>query len=361
MLGKEAPIRRLAASHTARALRCGILIAGLGAGLGAGVGAGAGCAVPIRIADLNKEIPRTTMPIAVRAGIDTMSDPETARRVQRLLADPQMRAVQEALVAGLVDGTLATLSDKERAERIGAMTMKAMTGLLQGASRELSAGLGAATQSALDGALDTALSPVHRRQLETLLTEIVVATIRAVAAGLREAEVGKHLSESITDQVGPALGKALREEVAPGFAALLQNEELNRALGATAKRLGRELVLGATEALAQTQQPKADGSLLSRITELAQQGARLFGSAAWLLILIIAALLAWTLKLLAQSRSYREEAERRAAMTRFLTEATKVAQGKPWSEELLSALQDHLRAEEQAIAELRAKKRGAKR
>lgn len=352
MLGTSHRIHRLAAHDAPRLLRC--LVIGW-------LGASAACAIPIRIADLNKEIPRTTMPIAVRSGIDTMSDPETTRRVQRLLADPQMRAVQEALVAGLLDGTLATLSDKERAERIGALTTKAMTGILQGAARELSAGIGAVTQSAVDGALDTALSPTRRRDLERLLGEIIAATIRAVAAGLRDAEVGKKISGSITEQVGPALGKALRDDVAPGLAALLQNEELNRSLGATAKLLGRELVLGATEALAQTQQPKAEGSLLSRITELAHEGARLFGSAAWLLLLIIAALLAWTMKLLAQSRSYREEAERRAAMTRFLVEATKVAEGKPWSEELINGLQQRIRAEEQVIAEARRPKRSSGR
>lgn len=352
MRGQRHHIPPLAAPAASRA-RSGFLLAGLCAWLGGS----AGCAIPIRVTDLNKEIPRTTMPVAVRAGIDSMSDPEITRRVQRLLADPQMRAVQEALVAGLVDGTLATLSDKERAERIGALTTKAMTGILEGASRALSSGLGAATESALNGALDSALSPAHRRELESLLSELVAATVRAVVSGLRDAEVGNRLASAITEQVGPALGKALREDVAPGFAALLQNEELNRALGATAKMLGREMVLGATEALAQTQQPKTEGSLLSRITELAHEGARLFGSAAWLLVLIIIALIAWTLKLLAQSRSYREEAERRAVTTRFLAEATQVAQGKPWSEELICALQERIRAEEQAIAELRRPRR----
>jgi hypothetical protein len=313
----------------------------------------AGCAIPIRVADLNKEIPKAAMPVAIRAGIDTMNDPETLRRVSHLLADPQVRAAEQALVNGLLDSTLATLSDNERAERIGALTTKALHGMLQGATRELDTELASATKSAVDGALDSALSPVHRQELENLLRALIATSFRAAVAALQDAEVGKKLARVLSEELSPALGKALREEVAPGVATLLKDPELNQALGATAHLVGREMVLGATEALAKTQQPKDTDSLLFRLTEMAHQGARLFGSAAWFLILVIIALFAWTMKLLAQSRGYREEAERRAATSRFLAEATHVARGKPWADELIAALQERIAAEEKALAELR--------
>jgi hypothetical protein len=306
------------------------------------------CAVPIRIADVNRDIPRTAVPAVARASLDTLSDPEIQRRMQRLLADPQTRAVQQALVAGLLDGALASLSDTARAERIGALATQAMTGLV----RELSADLAEGTSSVLTAAM----APAHQRELEKLVGALVAAAFRSAAQGLQDAEMGKQLAGALTGQIGPALRQALRDEVAPGLAEALENPELNKALGKTARTLGREMVLGATEALAQTQ-PRADGSLLARGTELAHQGARLVGSTAWLLLLIIVARGRWSWKQRAQARSYREEAERRAATSHFVAEATKVAAGKPWSDELLGALQERLRAEEEAIAALRFVKR----
>lgn len=316
-----------------------------------------GCAVPIRIADINRDLPRNVMPALVQAGVDTMSDPMTQKRVQHLLADPEVRAMQKALVAGLVDGTLATLSDRERAERIGALTTQAVTGIIRGATRELGQGLADAT----GGAVDSALSPERRRALEGLVSAVVMTTFRAAVQGLREAEVGKVLATAITQDLGPALHKSLGSDLAPGLAELLRNEELNQALGQTARMLGREMVLGATEGLAKAQQPKEDGSLLSRAAELAHQGARLFGTAAWLLVAIIIALLVWTLKLRTQARGYREEAARRAAATHLLTEASKAAEGKPWAEELLASLQERLAAQDEAIAALQRTRGGADR
>lgn len=352
---QDLPSRRQAAPRAAHFVLFVLFVAGLG-GLG-----GAGCAIPINVTDLNKDIPKAAMPIAIRSGLDTMSEPETARRLQRLLADPELRAVQQNLVAGLLDGTLATLSDKERADRIGALTTRALMAVLGGASRELTAGIAGVTQGAMNGALDAALNQGRQHELETLLTAVIAASIRALVQGLREAELGKTLTAFLTEELGPALGKSVRQDAAPALAELLRNDELNRALGATARVLGREMVLGATEALAHAQPPREEGSLLSRVTELAHQGARLFGSAAWVLLLIILALGAWTLKLVAQSRSYREEADRRAATVRLLADATAIAQGKPWSDDLIAALQERIRREEQTLAELRQVKRRSAR
>ena len=156
-----------------------------------------GCAVPIRIADINRDVPHNTMPALVQSGVDTLSDPLTQKRLQRLLADPEVQAMQKALVAGLVDGTLATLSDRQRAERIGALATQAVTGILHGATRELGAGLSDATGSAVD----SALSPERRRALEGLITAVVMTTFRAAVQGLREAEFSKSLASAVTQDL----------------------------------------------------------------------------------------------------------------------------------------------------------------
>src|ERR1700761_7867208 len=59
----------------------GVLLAGLVALLPVF----ASCAVPINLVKLNKEIPRAAMPIAIAAGIDTLDDAQTKRRLQQLL------------------------------------------------------------------------------------------------------------------------------------------------------------------------------------------------------------------------------------------------------------------------------------
>lgn len=317
----------------------------------------ASCAVPIKMTELNPEIPRTAMPVAVAAGIDAMEDPQTERRIQHLMATPEMRAIEQELVAGVVDGTLSALSEKERAARIGALTTRAMTGILRGAARELGPGISEMTSGAMNGALDAALSTDRRHALEGLVEGIVASGIRSAAAGLHEAEIGKNLARAITEQLGPALRQTLRQDLAPALAEVLRNEELNRALGATARMVAHETVMGATEALVHAQPSREEGSILSRASDLAHQGARLFGTAAWVLVLVIAVLLAWTFQLLSQARLLREESARRATTSRLVVEATKAAEGKPWADELIGVLREHIRAEEQAIAELQRAKR----
>lgn len=306
-----------------------------------------GCMIPTRVAEVDPEIMKQSTPVAIQAGIDKMDDPETKRRIAQMMASPEMRAVERELIAGLVDSTLATLSEEERAERIGALTTRAMAGIVRGASRELS------------GAMDEAMGPERRNQLSQAVGTIVAASVRSAVEGLRDAELGKTLSTAMTDEIGPAVQKALRENIGPGLAEALKDEEFTRSLGATARVLGREMVLGATEGLAQTQQPKQDGSpsVLTRITDFARQGAKFAGSAAWLFGLIIVALFVWIMKLLAQAKRYREESDRRAATARLLTEASKVSEGKPWSNEFISALQERIRAEEEALAELKQERR----
>jgi hypothetical protein len=319
-------------------------------------GATAGCMVPTRVAELDMKIPQNATPVAIQAGIEKMDDPVTQRRIQAMMARPEMRAVQRELVAGLVDGTLATLSEKERVERIEALTDKAMAGVLRQASYQLPAVAENASRHAVGGALDEALSPGRQEKLQATMHTLVATGMKSAAQGLREAEIGKTLSREMTDELGPAFQKSVRESVAPGAAEVLKNEELRRELGATARVLGREMVLGATEALNQQKEP-ADGSLLARLSAVAGQGAKLFGSAAWLLLLVIVALIVWIVKLVMQARQYRADAERRAATARLLEEVAKASKGKPWSDELLETVRHSLHdAEQLAEAEAAAKR-----
>ena len=277
------------------------------------------CAAPV--SQLAAEIPKKATPAAIESGIDTMSDPVTRRRLERILASPEMRDLQRDIVAGLLDGTLTTLTEKEREERISAFTTRALTGTLRLLAAEappLGAGL---TRGAVNGALDAALSPARSGKIADQLGLVMGQSVEAAAGAFKKAAVAKEISSAMTDDLGPAMRKTLADNVGPGLAAALQNEDFQRALGTTARTLGRELTLGVTEALAQQKPPPDTGSVLSSLTGLAHQGAQLFGSAAWVLVLVICALFAWILKLLAQARRYRADADRKAQSARLLEDA----------------------------------------
>src|SRR5689334_5857347 len=85
-----------------------------------------GCAGPLT--DLTTEIPRRAVPAAVKGGVDAVEDAATRRRIEQVLASPEMRAAERDLVAGVVDGALDTLGDRERQRRIAALAKDAAEG-----------------------------------------------------------------------------------------------------------------------------------------------------------------------------------------------------------------------------------------
>jgi hypothetical protein len=311
---------------------------------------------------VSAEIPKQAIPSTVDAGLNKLDDAETQRKIERIVQSPEIRNVERELIAGLLDGTLSTLSDEERSKRIGELTSKAMAGFMSGTAKHIGPMAANMTRGAIRGALDEALSPARREALTGTMGAIISTSIQSTTEGLREAEIGKSVSSAMSEEIGPAMQKTLRDNLAPGLAEVLKNEDLRRELGLTMRVMGKEMVLGATEALAQTQQqPAESGSLLGRITNLASQGARLFGSAAWLLLLVIVALGVWVVKLIAQARRYREEAHRREATALLLEEAAKASEGKPWSEELLCALEERFKDDKEAAAALKRARRAVKR
>lgn len=272
----------------------------------------AGCAGPI--ADLSAEIPKKAAPAAIQGATSALADPALRKQIAAILASPEMRDIQRELVAGITDS-----------------------------------------------ALDTALDPASQRKLQKSVGAVVGTSVRAVTDNLHDTGIAASMSSAMTEQLGPAMESTMRDDVGPGLAAVLANEDLQRSLGATARLLGREIVLGTTDALSEQKPPPEANSPLARLTNVARQGAALFGSAAWVLILVIALLFAWIVKLLAQARRYRSEANRKVATAQLLEEAARAAEGKPWAGELIGALQERVRAEERALAELRETRRRDRR
>jgi hypothetical protein len=214
---------------------------------------------------------------------------------------------------------------------------KALVGVLEGAS----AGIG----------------PAQREALAKSIGAVVSRSVQSAGEVIRDAEIGSQVATAMTEEVGPAMQKALRDNIGRGLAEVLKDEELRRELGETARVLGREMVVGATQALAQAQPPNESGSPLARISQLAGKGARLLESVTWVLAVLVLALAVWTVRLMAQAKRYREDAHRREAMAHLLEEVAKASEGKPWSGELLGTLKERMKSE----ADDRARARKARK
>jgi len=324
---------------------------------------GAGCAIPTRVAELNLEIPRQATPVALDAGLRALDDPETKRRMEHMLASPEMKSIQRELLAGMVDGSLAALSEKDRADRIGALASQYTVGVLHGISREIAPELAPAAseamRSAMKGAMGEALSTENQREVQRFVGSLAQASMQPLTKSLSEANLAGSAADALVKDFGPAFQKVLRDNMGPGLAEVLKDESVRRELGATAHILGREMVLGANEAFVQIQssKPQGESSLAGRISTLASKGAKLADTMTWVFIAIVVVLGAWIIKLLMQARRYRQESEQRAAATRLLNEARKASEGKPWSAELLGALEGQLLAEEEELLRRRDMRR----
>ncbi|WP_437732835.1 hypothetical protein [Sorangium sp. So ce1335] len=299
------------------------------------LGAG-GCALPTRITSVDEEVARVQTPAAIDEGLGKLEEAETQRRIERLLASADVRAAQRQLVAGLIDGTLASLSEADRAARVNELTAEYMRGVVR---------------SAMNGAL----GEESRRDLQRMTGSLVEASVRQLRESLDEADLGPAMSSALREQLGPALQVVIAEDLGPGMTALLGSEDFQRALGATARVIGREMVAGANDALTEVQQrsggPQGE-SMLSRVGDLADEGAQLVRAIPWILGAIAVALAIWVTALLVQRKRYRAETERRAR-ARLLLEALEASEGKPWSDELLAALEDRFHDEDDAALELR--------
>ncbi|WP_437286900.1 hypothetical protein [Sorangium sp. So ce406] len=295
-----------------------------------------GCALPTRITSVDEEVARVQTPAAIDEGLGKLEEAETQRRVARLMASPEVRAAQRQLIAGLIDGTLASLGEADRAARVNELTAEYMRGVVR---------------SAMNGAL----GEDSRRDLQRMTGSLVEASVRQLRDSLDEADLGPAMSSALREQLGPALQVVIAENLGPGMTALLGSDDFQRALGATARVIGREMVAGANDALTEVQQrsggPQGE-SMLSRVGDLADEGAQLVSALPWILAAIAVALAVWVTALLAQRKRYRAEIERRAR-ARLLLSALEASEGKPWSDDLLAALEDRLHAEEDAELELR--------
>jgi hypothetical protein len=83
-----------------------------------------GCAIPTRIQAVDPKVPRESTSIAMDAAVGEMEEAKTRRRIERVLASPEVKDAERELMAGMVDGSLAALSERDRGERVSAVTSR---------------------------------------------------------------------------------------------------------------------------------------------------------------------------------------------------------------------------------------------
>jgi hypothetical protein len=273
-----------------------------------------GCGLP-------SQMTREVTPAAIDSGLKAMDDPNNKQRMVHMVGSPEMQDMQKELMAGVVDNSLATLSDEDRQKRISALSARYASMMMQGFSRDVMPQISPAvmemTRGAVRGAMTEAFKPENTQGMSTAL------------------------SSAMTHDLGPAIQKVLSENLAPGIAAALQNEEVKRALGDTAHLLGREMVLGVNEGMMKAQEARGgEGNMLGSLGKLADKGANIATGITWVLAALVVVLGGLLVKLLMQARKFRSESEEKKAETRLMTEARKASEGKPWSAELIAALED---------------------
>jgi hypothetical protein len=270
-----------------------------------------GCAIASKVTSVNPEVPEKLTPVAIDAGLRAFERAETKQRIAQILASPEMKAVEKELVAGMVDSSLAALGEEARAERVGALASRYVAGMVRGLAREGGQELGNAAASAVK----SALSEPNKQELARFVSSLVDASVQPIAKRLADADISK----ATTEQLGPALQLVLERNVGPGLAGAMGDAKIQHALGGAANVMGREMVLGANEALRQMQanSPPESRSLIERLGILANKGANLATWFTWVLAMLVIALAAWSMKLLVATRRYRVELEERSAKARL--------------------------------------------
>lgn len=271
---------------------------------------------------------------AVDSGLKAMDDPNNKARMAHLAGSQEIKDAEAEMISGVLDGSLAALGDEARIQRVNAITSRYATGMFQGFQKDVAPQIGPmiapivadVTRSAVQSAMSAAMGPEGQHELSTAL------------------------SSAMTRDMGPAIQKVLSDNLAPGIAAALQNDEVKRALGDTAHLLGREMVLGVNEGLMKAQEQRGvDGkSALGSLSSMASKGAGIATAVTWVLAALVLVLGGLLVKLLMQAKKYRSESDENKAETRLIDEARKASEGKPWSGELIAALENRFHATDHA-------------
>ncbi|HEY8375788.1 MAG TPA: hypothetical protein VIK91_04825, partial [Nannocystis sp.] len=200
-------------------------------------------------------ITRRAVPAALDEGVKFFEDPESQRRIERLLLDPEVQSAAQELGAVATRGALAGVTDEEVQSALRQATARYVRAVAAAAADGLRADLGpAAAESAelaVSRALRSLLSSETGKTARVFAQELTRVTVESLAAsagrGLQK-DVGPALRAVIEDELGPALRTVIARDLAPALRVAVE-DELLPVIGLVARESSRQIVLGVDDGL----------------------------------------------------------------------------------------------------------------
>ncbi|MBA2661440.1 MAG: hypothetical protein H0U74_04045 [Bradymonadaceae bacterium] len=273
---------------------------------------------------------------AVTSALEALAEPENQGLINELLALEGIELASERAGRGLLRGMLSLLvmdasgggpkANDAMSERFRQMGEQM--------GQDLSPVVVAIVTDMVDAIMREIFSPASRREAAAFAG----AVAREATAASMEA-----LAQGLVEHVGPALAQIIERDMGPALTRLL-NEDFNQALGRTANLVSEQVVLGsaaAVRALESDAPPRAP-SVFDRFDSILESVDRSTGALFWVLLAIVALLLAtivgvffWGRKNRSQARTLEHENALREQTVVGLARAVHASRDQPWADELL--------------------------
>nr|MBK7067477.1 hypothetical protein [Deltaproteobacteria bacterium] len=154
--------------------------------------AGAGCTLTPR--SMARELGASAPPAAIQSTLHALNDDQNQRLLMQLLTSPETREATRVLAGAIADGTLATLTDSERIERIEAMSTRYMASLTRTVTRtmaeqmrrDIAPAIAEMMRQTVASSMREALSEGYQRDLERVAGGLTRATVDAASRGMAE-------------------------------------------------------------------------------------------------------------------------------------------------------------------------------
>lgn len=279
-----------------------------------------------------EKIIRRAVPATIDETLEAFEDPETQRRLKKLLELPDVQEAARKLARGMTEGAIDGASEPERAERLRKLSEDYVATLSRAVGRSLNEDISPAVEGAVERtvrrALAAALSPATRRDAGALADALTRKTVKALSDSLRddlgpalqaviEDDLGPALRKVIEDDLGPALHKAIAKDLGPAVREAMAGD-LVPVAGKMSREVSREVVLGVVDAMAALEHDErlADFNtrFWGRLNTTINQGLRLSEIFAWLLALVVLILGLLLVRQILVRRSLEQERERSERM-----------------------------------------------
>jgi len=176
---------------------------------------------------------------AIDQTLESLDEPENRERLSGIIASPPMQAavhdVTTQMVAGIFDGV-----DVARAKgQLPRLPSNIGRSIGRTIDRDISPAAGRLVHTAVDAAIESALSEGNSARVEALVQRV-------------GASAASGLAVSVRDELGPALAITLERDIVPAIGRGMQSPEVQAAILKTMVSLGIGSVRGTAAGLAET-------------------------------------------------------------------------------------------------------------